>query len=71
MAKRDVGQQFDSDTLIKRCLTGIPMNRLGEAEDLVGPTIFLVSDAAARVTGMTLGVDGGNLALNGGGTHLW
>jgi NAD(P)-dependent dehydrogenase (short-subunit alcohol dehydrogenase family) len=63
--------QFDSDTLIKRFLTGIPLNRLGEAEDLVGPTIFLVSDAAAMVTGATLGVDGGNLALNGGGSHQW
>jgi NAD(P)-dependent dehydrogenase (short-subunit alcohol dehydrogenase family) len=63
--------QFDSDTLINRFLTGIPLNRLGEAEDLVGPAIFLVSDAAAMVTGTTLGVDGGNLALNGGGSHQW
>ncbi len=63
--------QFDSETLLKRFLMGIPLNRLGEPEDLVGPTIFLVSDAAAMVTGTTLGVDGGNLALNGGGTHLW
>jgi len=63
--------QFDSDTLINRFLTGIPLNRLGEAEDLVGPAIFLVSDAAAMVTGTTLGVDGGNLALNGGGSHMW
>jgi NAD(P)-dependent dehydrogenase (short-subunit alcohol dehydrogenase family) len=63
--------QFDSDTLINRFLTGIPLNRLGEAEDLVGPAIFLVSDAAAMVTGATLGVDGGNLALNGGGSHQW
>jgi NAD(P)-dependent dehydrogenase (short-subunit alcohol dehydrogenase family) len=63
--------QFDSSTLMNRFLAGIPMNRLGEPEDLVGPAIFLVSDAAAMVTGTTLGVDGGNLALNGGGTHLW
>jgi NAD(P)-dependent dehydrogenase (short-subunit alcohol dehydrogenase family) len=63
--------KFESDALIKRFLTGIPLNRFGEAEDLVGPAIFLVSDAAARVTGSTLGVDGGNLALNGGGSHQW
>lgn len=63
--------QFDSKTLMNRFLTGIPINRLGEPDDLVGPAIFLVSDAAAMVTGTTLGVDGGNLALNGGGTHLW
>ena len=60
-----------SDTLLKRFLTGIPLNRLGEPEDLVGPAIFLASDAAAMVTGTTLGVDGGNLALNGGGSHQW
>lgn len=63
--------KFDSDSLIKRFLHGIPMNRLGEPEDLVGPTIFLASDASAMVTGTLLPVDGGNLALNAGGSHIW
>ena len=62
---------LDAEAVVKRFLTGIPLRRLGEPEDLVGPAIFLVSDAAAMVTGTTLGVDGGNLALNGGGTHEW
>lgn len=62
---------LDADAVVKRFLTGIPLGRLGEPEDLLGPTIFLVSDAAAMVTGTTLCVDGGNLALNGGGTHEW
>ncbi|MCC7360950.1 MAG: glucose 1-dehydrogenase [Anaerolineales bacterium] len=62
---------LDADAVIKRFLTGIPLRRLGVPEDLVGPAIFLVSDAAGMVTGTTLGVDGGNLALNGGGTHEW
>jgi len=62
---------LDSDAVVKRFLTGIPLRRLGEPEDLVGPAIFLLSDAAGMVTGTTLGVDGGNLALNGGGTHEW
>ena len=52
-------------------LKGIPMNRNGEAEDIVGPAIFLASDAAAFITGVLLPVDGGNLALNAGGSHLW
>jgi NAD(P)-dependent dehydrogenase (short-subunit alcohol dehydrogenase family) len=49
-------------------LSGIPLGRLGEPPEIVGPVIFLVSDAAAMVTGALLPVDGGNLALNAGGT---
>ena len=49
-------------------LSGIPLNRLGEPDEMVGPVVFLVSDAAAMVTGVLLPVDGGNLALNAGGT---
>jgi NAD(P)-dependent dehydrogenase (short-subunit alcohol dehydrogenase family) len=56
---------------VDRLLVGIPMNRLGEPEDMVGPAIFLVSDAASYVTGTLLPVDGGNLALNAGGSHTW
>lgn len=69
--KRHVSNQVDPDAVVKRFLTGIPLRRLGEPEDLVGPAIFLVSDASGMVTGTTLGVDGGNLAMNGGGTHEW
>ena len=49
-------------------LSGIPLNRLGEPPEMVGPVLFLVSDAASMVTGVILPVDGGNLALNAGGT---
>ncbi|UZK64677.1 SDR family NAD(P)-dependent oxidoreductase [Sphingomonas sp. M1-B02] len=37
----------------------IPLGRLGEAEDLAGPIVFLASDMAAYVTGAALLVDGG------------
>ena len=57
--------------LMERFLEGIPMGRLATAEDMVGPAVFLASDAAAMVTGSLLGVDGGNLALNAGGSHTW
>ena len=60
-----------SEKLRQRLLTGIPLNRLLEPEDFVGPAVFLCSDAAAVVTGVLLPVDGGNLALNAGGSHIW
>ena len=37
----------------------IPLRRIGELDDLVGPAIFLVSDAASFITGQVLGIDGG------------
>lgn len=40
-------------------LTNIKLGRLGEVQDLMGPVVFLASDAAALVTGTHLIVDGG------------
>jgi len=40
-------------------LARIPLGRVGETSDLVGPAIFLSSDAASFVTGQVLGIDGG------------
>jgi NAD(P)-dependent dehydrogenase (short-subunit alcohol dehydrogenase family) len=56
-------------TFLAHLLKGIPMNRLGEPEDMVGPAVFLASAASAFVTGVLLPVDGGNLAMNAGGSH--
>jgi NAD(P)-dependent dehydrogenase (short-subunit alcohol dehydrogenase family) len=39
-----------------------PMGRVGQAEELVGPVVFLASDMATYVTGVTLPIDGGFLA---------
>ena len=36
-----------------------PLGRRGTAEELVGPVVFLASDAASYVTGSILSVDGG------------
>jgi 3-oxoacyl-[acyl-carrier protein] reductase len=37
----------------------IPMGRVGRPEDIAGAVTYLISDAAAYVTGQVLGVDGG------------
>jgi len=51
--------QFDQDKLMRTWLEAIPLGRLGEPEDLMGPCIFLASDASSLVTGHVLMADGG------------
>jgi glucose 1-dehydrogenase len=41
----------------------IPLGRLGQPDDLVGAVLFLASDESRWVTGSTVTVDGGYLAL--------
>jgi gluconate 5-dehydrogenase len=42
-----------------------PMRRLGELQELIGPFLFLASDASSFVTGLVLTVDGGWSASGG------
>ena len=42
-----------------------PMNRFGTPEDLLGATLWLISPAAAFVTGVVIPVDGGFSAFSG------
>jgi NAD(P)-dependent dehydrogenase (short-subunit alcohol dehydrogenase family) len=42
-----------------------PMGRFGEASELVGAILFLVSDAASFVTGIVLPIDGGFSTFSG------
>ncbi|HEX3388223.1 MAG TPA: SDR family NAD(P)-dependent oxidoreductase [Streptosporangiaceae bacterium] len=54
--------------LLDTFLGGIPLGRLVEPAEVAAAVTFLASDAAAMITGVILPVDGGNLALNAGGT---
>ena len=42
-------------------LKGIPLNRLGDAEDVAGAYLFLASDLSAYITGAVIDVNGGML----------
>ena len=55
------GGIFDNQpqTFVKKYEKKTPMGRMGKAEEMVGPVIFLASDAASYVTGHILMVDGG------------
>jgi NAD(P)-dependent dehydrogenase (short-subunit alcohol dehydrogenase family) len=63
--------RLDPATLKERFLRGIPLDRIGEPEDIAKAAVFLASDAAGFITGHSLPVDGGNLAMNAGGSKLW
>ena len=48
---------------LQRFMQRIPAGRLGQPHELAGPAVFLVSDLASFVNGVTLPVDGGTLAV--------
>lgn len=51
-------------------LSGIPRGRLGQPDDIRGLAVLLASDASSWITGTLIPMDGGNLAVNAGGTVL-
>ena len=50
----ELGQKF---------LQRVPLGRVGETDEIAGPALFLASDMSSYVTGVTIPVDGGYLAL--------
>lgn len=52
----------------QRWLSGIPAGRLGKPTDVQGLAVLLASDASSWITGALIPMDGGNMAMNAGGT---
>lgn len=48
-----------NDTFVQRYSARVPLARMGSSDDLCGALVYLMSDAAAYVTGQNIIVDGG------------
>jgi len=51
------------DTVRQRIAQGFPLRRLGEVDDVVNATLFLLGEAAGWITGVTLDVAGGRVMI--------
>jgi 3-oxoacyl-[acyl-carrier protein] reductase len=52
-------QPLLAGTVVQRLVAGTPLGRVGQPEDIVGPVLFLASDAARWVTGEVVFASGG------------
>lgn len=60
--RTDMNQEaLEEERIYQNIVSSIPLRRIGEVDDLVGPAIFLISSASDFITGHTLFVDGGRL----------
>ena len=50
---------WDNPETLKRALTGTPLKRIGDPEEISGAAVYLASRAGAYMTGQMLVVDGG------------
>ena len=52
-------------------LQHVPMQRLGEPDDMAGICVFFASDASRLISGQLVGVNGGSRISIGLLTYLW
>ena len=61
LIQTDITGGLLTDAMREEIKKGIPLNRLGTAEDVAGIFLFLASDLSAYVTGAVIDVNGGML----------
>ena len=54
---------LQNETAARRVVERVPLARWGEVDDVVGPVLFLASDAARYVTGHLIPIDGGAASI--------
>lgn len=54
-----VAMLLDDPEFKKSVISRIPIGRVGETSDLIGPVLLFASDASSFITGQILGIDGG------------
>jgi 2-dehydro-3-deoxy-D-gluconate 5-dehydrogenase len=53
---------FANKRFMEQVMTKLPMHRIGQPHELIGPIVFLASKASSMITGLVLPVDGGAAA---------
>ncbi|MGO8750227.1 MAG: SDR family NAD(P)-dependent oxidoreductase [Thermoguttaceae bacterium] len=53
---------FANPRFMEQVATKLPMRRIGQPRELVGPIVFLAGEASSMITGLVLPVDGGAAA---------
>jgi NAD(P)-dependent dehydrogenase (short-subunit alcohol dehydrogenase family) len=61
LIQTDITRGKLTDAMRDEILKGIPLNRLGNADDVAGAFLFLASDLSAYITGAVIDVNGGML----------
>lgn len=57
-----LGQGAQREEALKEVASGVPLGRMGEAQDVAYAALYLASDESKYVTGIELNIDGGILA---------
>jgi len=57
--KKALDQQQSMEAIADAMAQEVPMKRLGEPEEIASAAVFLASEQASYITGITLLVDGG------------